>query len=78
MLKLWRSVLNFSFLDSVGAYKAKACQLQYDNRKDLELSKSQLYTNFSEAYKADAKTFTNPKVCTLIFQLVVDMYDEGM
>lgn len=78
MLKLWEERAQyFPSLTPMGAYKAKACQLQYDNRKDLELSKSQLYTTFSEAYKADAKTFTNPKSLYTYFSLVVDMYDAG-
>jgi tetratricopeptide (TPR) repeat protein len=56
---------------------AKACQLKYDNRKELGLTKDQLYTMFGEAYTADSKTFTNPKSLYTYFSLAVDMYDAG-
>ena len=56
---------------------AKACQLQYDNRKALELTKDQLFALFNEAYTTDAKTFTNPKSLYTYSSLVVDMYDAG-
>ena len=56
---------------------AKACQLQYDNRKELGLTNNQLYSLFGEAYTTDSKTFTNPKSLYTYFSLVVDMYDAG-
>jgi len=78
MLKLWEQ--RSEFFPSVtpkGTYMAKACQLQYDNRELLDLTKDQLYTSFSDAYNTDAKTFTNPKSLYTYFSLVVDMYDAG-
>lgn len=78
MLKLWDQRAEFfPAVTPKGTYMAKACQLQYDNRKILGLTKDQLYTSFSEAYNADAKTFTNPKSLYTYFSLVVDMYDDG-
>ena len=76
MIKLWEE--RATFFPSVtpkGTYMAKACQLQYDNRKELGLTKDELFAAFNQAYKADAKTFTNPKSLYTYFSLVVDMYD---
>jgi tetratricopeptide (TPR) repeat protein len=78
MIKLWEE--RAEFFPSVtpkGTYMAKACQLKYDNRKELGLTKDQLYTMFGEAYTADSKTFTNPKSLYTYFSLAVDMYDAG-
>lgn len=78
MIKLWEE--RAEFFPSVtpkGTYMAKACQLKYDNRKELGLTKDQLYTMFDEAYTTDSKTFTNPKSLYTYFSLAVDMYDAG-
>lgn len=78
MIKLWKERADFfPAVTPKGTYLAKACQLQYDNRKELGLTKEQLYTLFGEAYTADSKTFTNPKSLYTYFSLVVDMYDAG-
>lgn len=78
MIKLWKERADFfPAVTPKGTYLAKACQLQYDNRKELGLTKEQLYTLFGEAYTADPKTFTNPKSLYTYFSLVVDMYDAG-
>ena len=78
MIKLWdERVQYFPSATPIGTYKAKACQLQYDNRKELGIAKDQLYAAYKEAYEADAKTFTHPKSLYTYFSLVVDMYDAG-
>lgn len=78
MITLWSERAQyFPTVTPKGTYMAKACQLQYDNRKELGLSKEQLYASFQEAYNSDAKTFTNPKSLYTYFSLVVDMYDVG-
>lgn len=78
MIKLWEERATFfPSITPKGTYMAKACQLKYDNRKALGLTKEELYTSFGEAYAADAKTFTNPKSLYTYFSLVVDMYDAG-
>lgn len=61
-----------------GEFLAKACQLQYDYRKVLNMSNSQLYDCYDNAYKKDEKTFTNPKSLYTYFKLMVKLYDDGM
>ena len=58
-----------------GEFMAKACQLKYDHRKTLNIDKEELYACFDDAYKADQKTFTNPKSLYTYFSLMVDLYD---
>lgn len=58
-----------------GEYAAKAAQLMYDNRKDLNKSDEDLYNAFDAAYKTDKKTFKNPKSLYTYFSLMVDLYD---
>lgn len=78
MITLWSERAQyFPTVTPKGTYLAKACQLQYDNRKELGLTKEQLHASFQEAYNTDAKTFTNPKSLYTYFSLVVDMYDAG-
>ena len=78
MVKLWKERAEFfPAATPKGAYMAKACQLKYDNRKALGLTKDELYTSFGDAYAADSKTFTNPKSLYTYFSLVVDMYDTN-
>ena len=60
-----------------GQYMAKACQLQYDYRTELNMTDSDLFKCFDDAYKADTKTFTNPKSLYTYFSLMVDLYDAG-
>ncbi|WP_412986481.1 tetratricopeptide repeat protein [Pontimicrobium sp. IMCC45349] len=78
LIKLWdQRGEHFASKTPKGQYMAKSCQLQYDNRKELGKSKDELYNCFDAAYKADAKTFTNPKSLYTYFSLMVDLYDEG-
>jgi tetratricopeptide (TPR) repeat protein len=60
-----------------GEFLAKACQLQYDNRKELNMTDAQLYDCFDNAYKTDEATFTNPKSLYTYFKLMVNLYDAG-
>lgn len=60
-----------------GEFLAKACQLQYDYKKELGMSDSQLYDCFDNAYKTDAETFKNPKSLYTYFKLMVNLYDAG-
>ena len=77
MLKLWeeRKAI-FPNATPTGAYKAKACQLEYNYRKILNKSTEALYTAFDNAYTTDSKTFTNPKSLYTYFSLMVDLYDS--
>ncbi|MBT8260752.1 MAG: tetratricopeptide repeat protein [Flavobacteriaceae bacterium] len=78
LVKLWdeRSV-HFASKTPKGAYMAKACQLQYDYKKELNMSDLQLYNCFDDAYKTDATSFTNPKALYTYFKLAVKLYDSG-
>ena len=78
LVKLWdERGVHFASKTPKGTYLAKACQLQYDYRKELNMSDLQLFKCFDEAYKADAKTFTNPKALYTYFKLAVNLYDSG-
>lgn len=61
-----------------GKFLAMGCQLQYDNRKVLNMSDNELYECYDDAYKTDEKTFTNPKSLYTYFKLMVNLYDSGI
>ncbi len=76
LIKLWEErQMYFASKTPKGQYMAKACQLQYDYKKELNKTDEYLYDGFDAAYKADAKTFTNPKSLYTYFSLMVDLYD---
>ncbi len=78
LVKLWEERrMYFASKTPKGQYMAKACQLQYDFRKELNMTDEELYNCFDAAYKADAITFTNPKSLYTYFSLMVDLYDNG-
>ncbi|RSK41931.1 tetratricopeptide repeat protein [Mangrovimonas spongiae] len=78
LLKLWEQrATYFASKTPKGEYGAKACQLMYDYRKELNKTDEELYACFDAAYKADPKTFTNPKSLYTYFSLMVDLYDAG-
>lgn len=78
LVKLWdERQKHFASKTPKGQYMAKACQLQYDNSKELNLTDEDLYNCFDTAYKTDAKTFVNPKNLYTYFSLMVDLYDVG-
>lgn len=76
--KLWKErATHFASKTPKGEYGAKECQLMYDNRELLKLTDEELYECFDAAYKADSKSFTNPKSLYTYFSLMVDLYDAG-
>ena len=78
LLKLWEErAEHFASKTPKGEYAAQACQLMYDNRKELNKSDDELYACFDAAYKLDKGTFTNPKSLYTYFSLMVDLYDAG-
>ncbi len=78
LVKLWEErQMYFASKTPKGQYMAKACQLQFDFKKELNLTDSFLFECFDAAYKADVKTFTNPKSLYTYFSLMVDLYDAN-
>jgi len=78
LVKLYQERMTyFASKTPKGEFMAKACQVKYDNRKDLNLDAIGLYSGFDTAYQADQKTFTNPKSLYTYFSLMVDLYDAG-
>lgn len=78
LVKLWdERQMYFASKTPKGQYMAKACQLMYDYRSELNKTDAELYDCFDKAYKADASTFTNPKSLYTYFSLMVDLYDAG-
>jgi tetratricopeptide (TPR) repeat protein len=78
LVKLWEErQMHFASKTPKGQYMAKACQLQYDFRKELNMTDLFLFDCFDAAYKVDTKTFTNPKSLYTYFSLMVDLYDAG-
>ncbi|MDU8885168.1 hypothetical protein RXV94_03280 [Yeosuana sp. MJ-SS3] len=76
LIKLWSErETYFASKTPKGEYEAKACQLMFDNRDILNKSDEELYNCFDAAYKADKKTFTNPKSLYTYFSLMVDLFD---
>jgi tetratricopeptide (TPR) repeat protein len=78
LIKMWEErQMHFASKTPKGQFMAKACQLQYDYRKELNMSDESLFQCFDTAYKTDTKTFTNPKSLYTYFSLMVDLYDTG-
>lgn len=78
LVKMWdERGVHFASKTPKGEFMAKACQLKYDNRKELKLSDQQLFDGFDNAYKTDITTFTNPKALYTYFKLAVNLYDAG-
>ncbi|MEJ2112943.1 MAG: hypothetical protein P8X62_04310 [Flavobacteriaceae bacterium] len=76
LIKLWgERETYFASKTPKGEYAAKACQLMFDDRDILNKSDDELYNCFDAAYKADKKTFTNPKSLYTYFSLMVDLFD---
>jgi len=69
--------MHFASKTDDGEFLAKSCQLQYDYRNELNMTDSQLYDCFDNAYKTDQATFTNPKSLYTYFKLMVNLYDAG-
>jgi len=78
LLKMWdQRAANFASKTPKGEYAAKACQLMYDHRKELNKTDAELYDCFDAAYNGDKATFTNPKSLYTYFSLMVDLFDAG-
>ncbi|WP_242202238.1 tetratricopeptide repeat protein [Aestuariivivens insulae] len=76
LLKLWEERgTHFASKTPKGKYAAQACQLMYDNRKELNKTDLELYECFDAAYKLDKATFTHPQSLYTYFSLMVDLYD---
>ena len=79
LLKLWEVKReNFPSKTPLGDILAKSAQLQYDNKNDLGLSNSEIYSNFDRAYNEDLSSFNNPKNLYTYFKLIVNLYDENL
>ncbi|PTM10214.1 MAG: hypothetical protein DA407_04200 [Bacteroidetes bacterium] len=78
LVKMWEERrMHFASKTPEGEFLAKSCQLQYDYRKELNMTDSQLYDCFDNAYKTDEETFTNPKSLYTYYKLMVNLYDAG-
>jgi tetratricopeptide (TPR) repeat protein len=78
LVKMWEERReHFASKTPEGEFLAKACQLQYDYKTELNMTDSQLYECFDNAYKADEATFTNPKSLYTYYKLMVNLYDAG-
>jgi tetratricopeptide (TPR) repeat protein len=78
LVKLWdERGTYFASKTPKGEYLAKACQLMYEHRKELNKSDAELYDCFDNAYRTDKSSFTNPKSLYTYFSLMVDLYDAG-
>ncbi len=79
LLKLWEEKREFfPSKTPQGDILAKSAQLQYDNKNDLGLSNSEIYSNFDRAYNEDLSSFNNPKNLYTYFKLIVKLYDENL
>ena len=79
LLRLWQEKReHFPSKTPLGDILAKSAQLQYDHKNDLELSSSEIYSNFDKAYNEDLSSFKNPKNLYTYFKLLVQLYDENL
>ncbi len=79
LLKLWQEKReHFPNKTPLGDILAKSAQLQYDHKNDLQLSNSEIYSNFDKAYNEDLNSFKNPKNLYTYFKLLVQLYDENL
>jgi tetratricopeptide (TPR) repeat protein len=78
LLKLWdQKAENFPNKLKKGELLAEKAQLMYDEKQLLGKSDQEVYDAFDQAFKEDAKTFTNPKGLYTYFSLMVDLFDQG-
>jgi tetratricopeptide (TPR) repeat protein len=78
LAKLWEERIEYyPSKTPVGEYKAKICQLFFDNKELLSKSDAELYECFDAGYIADKKTFKDPKSLYAYFYLMVKLYDAG-
>ncbi|MCK0179865.1 hypothetical protein MWU50_11220 [Flavobacteriaceae bacterium S0862] len=78
LVKMWEERReHYASKTPEGEFLAKACQLQYEYKDELQMTDSQLYDCFDNAFKTDAETFKNPKSLYTYFKLMVSLYDAG-
>jgi len=79
LAKLWNEKrINFPRKTPLGDILAKSAQLQYDYMSELNMTKSDVYDKFDNAFITDSKTFNNPKNLYTYFKLIVMLYDEQL
>lgn len=77
MLLYDQSREHFSSKYDLGEVMVDKANLAYKYKKELNKTDDDLYNMFDDAYKKDAKNFTNPKGLYTYFSLIVDLYDAG-
>ncbi len=79
LVKLWNEKrTNFPNKTPLGDVLAKAAQLQYDYITELNMTKSEVYETFNNAFITDSNTFNNPKNLYTYFGLIVDLFDQDL
>ena len=79
LVKLWDEKRNnFPNKTPLGDIMAKSAQLLYDYMSELDMTKSDVYDKFDEAFITDSQTFNNPKNLYTYFKLIVMLYDEQL
>lgn len=79
LVKLWdEKRVNFPRKTPLGDVMAKSAQLLYDYMSELNMTKSDIYVKFDNAFNTDSKTFNNPKNLYTYFKLIVKLYDEQL
>ena len=68
---------HFSSKYDLGEVLEDKANLAYKYKKELGKTTEQLYGMFDEAFKKDAKNFTNAKALYTYFSLAVDLFDAG-
>ena len=79
LTKLWNEKrINFPSKTPLGDVLAKSAQLLYDYMSELNMTKSDVYDKFDNAFITDSETFNNPKNLYTYFKLIVMLYDEQL
>ena len=79
LTKLWNEKrINFPSKTPLGDVLAKSAQLLYDYMSELNMTKSDVYDKFDNAFITDSETFNNPKNLYTYFKLIVMLYDKQL
>ena len=79
LVKLWDEKRNnFPNKTPLGDVMAKSAQLLHDYMSELNMTKSDVYNKFDNAFITDSKTFNNPKNLYTYFKLTVMLYDDQL
>jgi tetratricopeptide (TPR) repeat protein len=62
----------------MGKFLAKSAKIQYDFRKELNISTLDLFDSYDNAFKSDLKSFNNPVDLLTYFKLAVELFDDGI